>query len=95
VGFVVLDAAVLLEAGWGDLVDALVYVDAPRDVRLARVAARAGWTAAELDAREAAQWPAAEKKRRADAVLVNDGEPDELPVRVDRLCAALGLPGAA
>ena len=72
VASVVLDAAVLLEAGWGEMVDRLVYVDAPRPLREARLAARSGWTEADLTAREAAQWPADEKKALADAILVND-----------------------
>jgi dephospho-CoA kinase len=83
--FVVLDAAVLLEAGWNNAVDRIVYVDAPRELRLQRLAARSGWTDAELVAREAAQWPAEEKKARADAVVVNDAGPAELEERVDRL----------
>ena len=87
VAFVVLDAAVLLEAGWGELVDRLVYVDAPREVRVARLAARSGWSESELAAREAAQWPADEKKARADAVVVNDADPDALQEQVDRLLA--------
>lgn len=95
VAFVVLDAAVLLEAGWGDLVDALVYVDAPPDVRLARVAARSGWDAAELAAREAAQLPADAKKARADAVLLNDAGPEELRARAGAVLVALGLAGPA
>src|SRR6476661_983717 len=48
VRFVVLDAAVMLEAGWSGACDHLIYVDAPRDVRLARLAARSGWTEAEV-----------------------------------------------
>ncbi len=87
VSFVVLDAAVLLEAGWGELVDKLVYLDAPRAARVARLAARSGWTENELDAREAAQWPAEEKKMRADAVIDNASHPDALQERVDRLLA--------
>jgi len=51
VAFVLLDAAVLLEAGWGESVDRLVYVDAPRPLRVARLAARSGWTEADLTAR--------------------------------------------
>ncbi len=76
--FVVLDAAVMLEAGWGDVCDKLIYVDAPRELRLERLAARSGWTAADLDAREAAQMPADEKKKRADAIVINDGTREEL-----------------
>lgn len=93
VPFVVLDAAVLLEAGWGDLVDALVYVDAPRDVRLTRLAVRSEWDEAELTARESAQWPAEIKKSRADTVLVNDGGPAELEEGVNRTLARIGAGG--
>ena len=69
VRFVVLDAAVMLEAGWADACDRLVYVDASRDVRLARLAARSGWKPAEVAAREAAQLAPEAKRARADAVL--------------------------
>ena len=87
VAFVVLDAAVLLEAGWGEMVDKLVYVDAPHEVRVARLAARSGWTVADLTAREAAQWPSDAKIARADAVLVNAAGAAELQEQVDRLLA--------
>jgi dephospho-CoA kinase len=94
VRFVVVDAAVMLEAGWDGACDRLVYVDAPPGVRLARLAARSGWTAADLAAREAAQWPAEEKMARADAVVVNDGDPARLAEQIDRLLAAWGVPPA-
>jgi dephospho-CoA kinase len=84
VPFVVLDAAVLLEAGWNE-VDRIVYVDAPREQRAARLAARSGWSEADLTAREAAQWPAERKKAAADAIVVNDAGPVELQEQVDRL----------
>jgi dephospho-CoA kinase len=83
--FVVLDAAVLLEAGWNNNVDRIVYVDAPRDARLARLEARSGWTDADLTAREAAQWPADVKKARADAAVVNDATAAGLQEQVDAL----------
>ncbi len=73
--FVVLDAAVMLEAGWNNEVDRIVYVDAPRELRLSRLATRSGWTDTDLTAREAAQWPDDVKKARADAVIVNDRRP--------------------
>lgn len=91
VRFVVVDAAVMLEAGWGGLCDRVVYVDAPADQRRARVAARSGWTAADLAAREAAQWPAERKLRQSDAVLTNDGTPAELAARVDELLTAWNI----
>src|SRR5262249_45585671 len=42
VPLVVLDAAILLEAGWDSACDRIVFVDAPRERRLARLAGR-GW----------------------------------------------------
>jgi dephospho-CoA kinase len=93
--FVVLDAAVLLEAGWTDVCDKLVYIDAPREVRLARLAARSRWSADEVAAREAAQLPAAEKRRRADAVIVNDGPAEKVDAQIDTLLAGWGVPPAA
>ena len=83
--FVVVDAAVMLEAGWDGVCDRLVYVDAPPEARLARLAARSGWSASDLAAREAAQWPAAEKRKRAAAVIVNDAALDKVQEQVDRL----------
>ena len=95
VRFVAVDAAVMLEAGWNGLCDRVLYVDAPRDVRLARLAARSGWTPADVAAREAAQMPAAQKVGLADAVLLNDGDPDRAAAQLDNLLRAWGLPPPA
>lgn len=80
----VIDAPLLLEAGLGEKCDAIFFVDAPRAVRLARVAATRGWTAAEVDRREAAQWPLDRKREAADTVLRNDGDPASLRQEVVR-----------
>jgi dephospho-CoA kinase len=89
---VVLDAAVLLEAGWDTLCDRVVFVDAPREQRLARLADARGWDAATLEAREAAQWPLERKRARADAVVVNDAGPEPLREHVRRFADALFPP---
>jgi dephospho-CoA kinase len=81
---VVLDAPLLLEAGWGPLCDLVVMVEADRDVRLARAEER-GWSAAEFSRREAAQWPVAEKRRAAHATLVNSGDVAALRTAVGEL----------
>ena len=83
--FVVLDAAVLLEAGWATSCEKVLYIDAPVQLRLARLARRSGWDAAELAAREAAQWSAERKKSHADAVLVNDGGEMELASQLEHV----------
>jgi dephospho-CoA kinase len=89
-GAIVLDAAILLEAGWDDLCDRIVFVAAPRPERQRRVAAARGWSAAALAARERAQWPEDRKRRRADWVLTNDAGADRLDEEVDRLVSWLG-----
>jgi dephospho-CoA kinase len=85
VKFVVLDAAVMLEAGWDDVCDKLIYVDAPRPVRLARVKQQRGWTDTDLANREAVQMPAEKKKERADTVIDNSGSPAATSAQVDAL----------
>jgi dephospho-CoA kinase len=67
---VVLDAPLLLEAGWDLLCDTVVFVDAPLPVRVQRVAAR-GWSAADLAARERRQMPLENKRWRSDVCLDN------------------------
>ena len=74
---VVLDAPVLLEAGWGPMCDILLMVEVSREIRLER-ARRRGWTEAEFDRREAAQWPVEDKRREAHFAIANDGSEDEL-----------------
>lgn len=69
----ILDAAVMLEAGWDDLCDAIVFVDTPFETRLARVHSR-GWSEDELRRREASQISLDDKRRRADLVIQNSGQ---------------------
>lgn len=89
--FVVLDAAVMLEAGWNNVVDWIVYVDAPRELRLARLTSRSGWTAENLTAREAAQLAEDVKQSRSDAVIQNNADLDALQTQVDLLLREWGL----
>lgn len=69
---VLLDAAVLLEAGWRNKCDLVVFVDAPDDVRLNRIHEIRGWSDNELQRRESSQWSLMEKRREADFIVVND-----------------------
>jgi len=81
---VVLDAPVLLEAGWGPMCDRLVMVDAPRELRLQRARDR-GWSEEEFHRREASQWPIDDKRRAADLTIANDGTEEELRQAVREL----------
>jgi dephospho-CoA kinase len=84
----VLDAAVMFKAGWDRLCDHILFVDAPRHLRLDR-ARRRGWSAEQFAAREAVQVPVAEKRRRADIIIDNSGSVSHALQQVDAAWRAL------
>lgn len=92
-GLVVVDAALLVEADPPYPLDALLVVTAPEPVRLARLAAR-GVPADEARLRMAAQTDDAARLACADAVVRNDGTPEELERSVLRALADLGRDAA-
>lgn len=67
----VLDIPLLLEAGWADQCDAVLFIETSEENRRKRAAER-GWDAAELARRETAQTPIAEKREGADALIRGD-----------------------
>lgn len=83
----VIDAPLLFEAGLDAECDAVIFVDAPREVRRDRVRRHRGWDDTELDRREAAQWPIERKRDRATAVIEN--EQDDDPTLADRVADTL------
>ncbi|MBL0922418.1 MAG: dephospho-CoA kinase [Phycisphaerales bacterium] len=82
---VVLDAPLLFEAGLDAECDAVIVVDAPRTLRLARVRGARGWTEEELARREKSQHPLEDKRRRADYLLDNSGDEADLAESVARV----------
>ena len=84
----VLDAPVMLKAGWDRMCDFLLFVDTPRQVRLARARQR-GWTEADFAAREAAQEPVEAKRSRASTILDNSSSWAQLYAQVDRFWRSL------
>jgi dephospho-CoA kinase len=70
------DTPLLFEAGLAGECDAVVFVDAPFEQRLARVGAARGWDEAELLRREKSQWPLDKKKRISDYVVTNTVDAD-------------------
>ncbi len=74
----VIDAAVLFEAGWDELCTHTVFVDAPRDLRLARVRTQRGWSEEQLGDRESSQIPLDKKRERCSYVAVNNSDGSRL-----------------
>jgi len=74
---IILDAAILLESGWADECDHLVYIHTPESTRIQRVMSTRNWTVEELARRELAQLPADIKKQRANFIVDNSGTINE------------------
>lgn len=72
----ILDSPLLFEAGLENECDAVVFVEAPREVRLERVRNSRGWDEKELLRREKKQLSLDAKRKRSDYCIVNDAQTD-------------------
>jgi dephospho-CoA kinase len=72
------DTPLLVETGLHAQCDAVVFVDAPADVRAARVREHRGWAAGELARRENLQLGLDNKRAMADYVIVNTADADTI-----------------
>ncbi len=73
----VIDAPLLLDAGWEDLCGFIVCVEANAQDRIQRAGPR-NWSRSGISRREAAQMPIDEKRRRATHVIRNLGSRGDL-----------------
>ena len=83
---VVLEAAVLLEAGWDTLVDEVWTVTAPVDAVLERLKARNGMASDEANRRIAAQMSVEDRLKSSQAEINNNGDIILLAKAVRELC---------
>jgi dephospho-CoA kinase len=82
---VVLMIPLLFEAGLESLCSEIWLVDCDASQQLARLMARDQLSAADAEARIAAQWPLARKRPLADQLLDNRGTAEELALQLQRL----------
>lgn len=87
---VILDAPVLLESGWQDKCDKLVFVDTPLKLRVERSMAR-GWLTDELEIRESKQMDIDMKKSFATDFLSNDSDQTLLKLQIRQLLDRWGV----
>ncbi len=83
--YVVLVIPLLVEAGWQDLVDRVLVIDAPQALQRERLMRRDGLSAAEAEAMLAAQADRATRRAAADDRVVNDGSLDDLRADIEKL----------
>jgi dephospho-CoA kinase len=91
VRLIVLDAAIMLEAGWHGVCDHLLFIEAPREVRLQRLVEQRGWSAQEVEEREHAQMSLSDKRRHASAIINNSAGPEGVAAQVDDLLLSWGV----
>ena len=89
VAVVVLEAAILIEANWTPLVDKVWVTVTPESAVLERVKKQRGQDEAQTLARIRAQLPTAERIKRADVVINNEGNLDEVKAKIKELWARL------
>ncbi|MEM9623793.1 MAG: dephospho-CoA kinase [Pseudomonadota bacterium] len=86
---VVLEAAVLIEAGWLDLVDEVWVTVVDPEVAITRASARDGTERADVQARIDAQLSNAERQAKADRVIDNSHDEQALVTQVKQLWAEI------
>ncbi len=95
--YVLMEAALIFEAGFDKLLEKIIVVIAEESLRIQRTAQRTGWPLSVIHARMAWQWPQENKKNRADFVLFNDEVQPLLPqvLRVHEQLGGQPIPTAA
>lgn len=71
-----MESAIMYESGIYKLVDRVIVVTAPREIRIQRVMKRDGITREKVEQWMQRQWPQEEVLRKADYEIVNDGIAD-------------------
>ena len=81
----IIDAPLLIEAGIDAMCDAVVFVDVSAEIRQKRIKEGRGWSNEELKRRETAQLPLDTKRKKADYIVVNEGNLDSVKQQVEQI----------
>lgn len=84
-GVLMVEAALLFEAGFEDIFDITILVTAEKGIRLERTRSRRAQNEADIRKRMALQMPETEKRKRADYIIENNGDIQQLR----KACTAL------
>jgi len=87
-GMLWMESAIMYESGADRLVDKVVVVTAPEEVRIARVMQRDGISREKAQQWMDRQWTQEQVRQRADYEIVNDGKAD-IDQQIEQLLAVL------
>ncbi len=86
---VIIDAAILLEAGWDSLVDKVLVVSASYEAQLKRIKKSTRFSPEEIEGIMQAQGPQDKKIQRADFLIRNEGSLEETRRQVEQIWGEL------
>jgi phosphopantetheine adenylyltransferase/dephospho-CoA kinase len=86
---VVVEAAILIEAGWQDLVNEVWVISTPKDVAVKRLAIRNNLSEHDALKRIDSQMTNEQREKHADIVIRNDGDLTKFEQDIEREIAAL------
>lgn len=82
---IIIDAAVLLEAGWDSLVDKILVVTTPYHTQLKRIKDQSDFSAVEIKGIMEAQFSQSEKTKRSNFVIENEGSVNKTRAQVRKI----------
>ena len=80
---VVLEAAILIEANWLSLVDEVWAIEVPESVAVERIKIRSGLEEDDIRKRLRSQLTNEDRSKKADQIIDNSGDVDELRRKID------------
>ncbi len=83
--FAVIESAILLEAGYEDICKEIWYVYASKETRISRLMETRGYTRERCLKVMESQMEEGEFKRRASAILENDGSRKQMEIQIEKL----------
>lgn len=89
VRLLVIEAAILIEAGWIEIVDSVWVMKATPEIVIQRLRKKTTLTEKQITQRINAQISDAERQEKADAILTNNGDKSDLINQVNQLMIAI------
>ncbi len=80
----VVDAALLLEAGYTDFFNSILLITAQKSIRIQRIRLRKNIPGEQIEKRMALQMPESEKKKLAQTIIENNEDVQELYMKLDK-----------
>ena len=87
----IVDAALLLEAGFAEFFNSILLITAEKTIRFNRILLRKNIPKDQIEKRMALQMPESEKKKLADTTIENNGDVPELYVKLELFLGELNI----